>query len=220
MNFAVCHLQHNATKDLYALSKEFSVPADTLMNWVCSQSTDLSQQFRDWIIAELRKHAEHEQRAQAAQAAPAQVRADRDAYQPQQQQPEPSQPAAPAAGSAPLSSNASFGSRQPGGGGMGGTLEALRARMNQLQSKGPQGPTPAHGSAPGALTGTNNSGEFPGMMKAPAAVVAAMEATNALSDGGIAVGPAEPTAAAGPGQRSLDDMKRRLQSMRSDSSAQ
>lgn len=204
-------LQHLATKELYAISKELNVRAETLIE---QYSPDLTPAFKEWLVAELRKHHENEQRSQAAQAAPAvHPSADSEAAapsRPAQQPPQQQQENAVAAG-APAPAAAT--------GRGGGGLEALRARMNQLQSKAnplAPAPAPAHGSSPGALVGASSCSELPGMAKAAGMAVPVLDTVNAISDGGIGVGSAETAAAAGQqlgGGRSIDEIKSRFHSM-------
>jgi hypothetical protein len=69
--------QHLAIRKLYAISKELNMPAETLTEQC---KPNLPPAFKEWLVAELRKHYEHEQRSQQAAA--------------QQQQQSPQVPAA------------------------------------------------------------------------------------------------------------------------------
>lgn len=186
-------------------------------------SPDLTPAFKDWLVQELCKHHDHEQRAHALQQQPADPApqdwgsgTDSDAaspYRPAQQQAQLRQQQQPALANLMAAAPAAAAAQAGRGGGSG--LEALRARMNQLQAKSSTGGVaPAHGSAPGALVGTNTSSELPGMTKAPA-VAGHMLDANAISDGGIGVVSAEPAAAAGRQQagRSINDIKSRFHNM-------
>jgi hypothetical protein len=206
--FGCSVLQHLATRELYAISKELNVRAETLIE---QYSPDLTPAFKEWLVAELRKHCELEQRS--AQAAPA-VHPSADSAaavpsRPAQQMPQQQQENAVAAG-APAAAAAT------GRGGGGSGLEALRARMNQLQAKGnplAPAPVPAHGSAPGALVGASSCSSLPAMAKAADMAAPVLDTVNAISDGGIGVGSAAAAGQQPGGGRSIDEIKNRFHSM-------
>jgi hypothetical protein len=216
MLFRCSVLQHLATKELYAISKELNVRAETLIE---QYSPDLTPAFKEWLVAELRKHHEVEQRSQAAQTAPAvHPSADSEAAvlsRPAQQSLQQHEDNA-VAGGAPVPAAAAATGR---GGGGGSGLQALRARMNQLQAKcNPlaSAHAPAHNSAPGALVGASSCSELPAMAKAAGMAAPVLDTVNAISDGGIGVGSAGTAAAAGQqpgGGCSIDEIKSRFHSM-------
>jgi hypothetical protein len=221
--------QHLATRELYSISKELNMPAETLIE---QYNPDLTPAFKEWLVAELRKHYEHEQRSQQAAAQQQQQQSPQlpaagDTVSPWagQQHPEEVQPQAQpqqqqqqVAGDVPAAAPAA-GGRAGGGGG----LEALRARMNQLQAKctgssaapAPAAPISAAAPAPGALVGANSE---PALTKSPGLAAAVIEAANAISDGGIGVAPSAESAAAAGGQQqgagpSIGDLKSRFASV-------
>jgi hypothetical protein len=91
--------QHLATRELYSISKELNMPAETLIE---QDNPDLTPAFKEWLVAELRKHYEHEQRSQQAAAQ-------------QQQQQSPQVPAAISSDACAMRDGGSWGSLEGDG---------------------------------------------------------------------------------------------------------
>lgn len=198
------------------------MPAEKLIQQF---SPDLTPPFYDWLLANLQEIARQDQLMQAAKAAAVQGSTDSDACSPVRQ-PQPAQQLSnPAAAAAPPGSiSAGATNKQPASAAGGAGIEALRARMNQLQASKANthlAAAPAHGSAPGALVGTNTTNDVPSIIpKATGIIGPVAEGSNAISNSGIGAAPAlvdANAAAVGAGQAaancSIADIKSRFQGM-------
>jgi len=198
------------------------MPAEKLIQQF---SPDLTPPFYDWLLANLQEIARQDQQMQAAKAAAVQGSTDSDACSPVRQ-PQPAQQPSnttAAAAAPPGSISAGAINKQLASAAGGAGIEALRARMNQLQASKANthlAAAPAQGSAPGALVGTNTTSDVPSIPKAIGIIGPAAEGSNVISDSGIGAAPvlADANAAVvGAGQAlaacSIADIKSRFQGM-------